>query len=332
MKSSTDSKDVQNGQNIIMTANDDAFQARKEFALRCLNEIVVGSISGAIGKVVEFPFDTMKVRLQYSRSLPVPLFSSTFDCIQKTYTREGLYRGFYKGLFAPMIGASFEISTLFFGYKLGQDLINMYNDDDIDHELKIGGKIIAGGFAGILTSCVLTPIELVKVKYQVENLKNADVKRSMNPVVLIKSIIHQEGLRGMWKGWLMTAYKECGGGAAWFGLYETVLKKYKEMAKASPDFDASKPLELKSWQIMSAGGLAGIGYHCLMFPVDTVKNIIQSNDGPRIHVKDVIKNVYSKGGLRAFYSGFGVTVFKTIPSSGILFFSHEELKKYIKFV
>ncbi|GMG20228.1 unnamed protein product [Ambrosiozyma monospora] len=69
-----------------------------------------------------------------------------------------------------------------------------------------------------------------------------------------------------------------------------------------------------------------------MFPVDTVKNIIQSNDGPRIHVKDVIKNVYSKGGLRAFYSGFGVTVFKTIPSSGILFFSHEELKKYIKFV
>lgn len=51
-----------------------------------------------IGKVVEYPFDTVKVRLQ-TQSVENPLFKGPMDCLKATVKDEG-----FKGLFKVKAG------------------------------------------------------------------------------------------------------------------------------------------------------------------------------------------------------------------------------------
>ena len=61
--------------------------------LHPLKEITFGATSGMVGKVVEFPLDTIKVRLQSAGSSGG---LTTLQMIKTTYHNEGLFNGFYK--------------------------------------------------------------------------------------------------------------------------------------------------------------------------------------------------------------------------------------------
>lgn len=290
-----------------------------------LREIFLGSVSGACGKLVEFPFDTIKVRLQYSQSLPKPLFTSTFDAIKKTYHNEGIVKGFYKGLRVPIMGAAMEVSCLFFSYNLAQDLMKLYKGKLLTDDLKVSEKLLCGAFSGVCTSFVLTPIELVKCKFQVENLKsltNVGQKTVSKTIPQITSeIFKHQGFKGLWKGHLATMLRECGGSMAWFGNYEFVIEYF---ANGETNY---KP---KIHELMIAGAGAGIGYHCTLFPADTVKSILQTNDQKGLTFMKVVKQIYRTKGILGFYSGMGITLFKSIPTSAMMFIAYEKMKELIE--
>lgn len=288
-----------------------------------VNEIFLGSVSGACGKLVEFPFDTIKVRLQYSQSLSKPLYTSTFDAIRQTYHNEGLFKGFYKGLRVPIMGAALEVSCLFFSYNLAQDLVKLYKGKLLTDELKVSEKLICGAFSGICTSFILTPIELVKCKFQVENLKMLNDKNMVSKTIpqITRELYKAKGVRGLWRGHVATMLRECGGSMTWFGNYEFVIQHF---AKGDKNY---KP---KIHELMIAGACAGIGYHCTLFPADTVKSILQTNDKAGLTFVAVVKQIYRIKGIMGFYSGIGVTLFKSIPTSSMMFIAYEKLKEIIE--
>ena len=81
-------------------------------------DIVCGSVAGIVGKYIEYPFDTVKVRLQ-SQPDHVPLrYTGPVDCFKQSLQRDG-FIGIYRGISAPLVGAAVETSTLFF--SVGQD-------------------------------------------------------------------------------------------------------------------------------------------------------------------------------------------------------------------
>lgn len=296
----------------------------KDIFRESLNEVFVGSVAGAIGKVVEFPFDTIKVRLQYSQSLPHPLYNSALHAITKTYKDEGLLQGFYKGMKAPLFGAALEASCLFFSYNLAQDFVKIAQGKKLTDNLHIPEKLACGAISGICTSFVLTPIELLKCKFQVENLKNIQNKDKQSSILKIaKKLYNEQGIKSLFKGQIATMVRECGGSMAWFGNYEIVLYYF---AKSSNDPDNYKP---KIYQLMIAGASAGIGYNCTLFPVDTIKSIMQSNDKPGLTFLSITKQIWNKSGIRGFYSGMGVTMIKTIPTSALMFIVYEKLKELV---
>jgi ornithine carrier protein len=82
-------------------------------AKEAIQEVTFGSIAGIVGKIVEFPFDTVKVRLQ-SQANTVPLqYTGPLDCFKQSIQKDGL-RGLYRGISAPLFGAAVETSSLFF--------------------------------------------------------------------------------------------------------------------------------------------------------------------------------------------------------------------------
>ena len=81
-----------------------------------LKDVVCGSVAGIVGKYIEYPFDTVKVRLQ-SQPDNLPLrYTGPLDCFKKSLQRDG-FIGIYRGISAPLVGAAVETSTLFFSVR-----------------------------------------------------------------------------------------------------------------------------------------------------------------------------------------------------------------------
>ena len=82
-----------------------------------LKDVVCGSIAGVIGKYIEYPFDTVKVRLQ-SQPHHLPLqYTGPLDCFAKSLKQDGIL-GVYRGISAPLVGAAVETSCLFFSVSI----------------------------------------------------------------------------------------------------------------------------------------------------------------------------------------------------------------------
>ncbi|CAH2351375.1 mitochondrial thiamine pyrophosphate carrier 1 [[Candida] railenensis] len=304
--------------------------------LNPINEIAFGAISGMFGKVVEYPFDTVKVRLQSSSNYSI----STVGCIAQTYRNEGIIRGFYQGIRAPLLGACLETAILFASYNATSHFfINHYRLKS-DRELPLWTKCVSGGFAGFTASFVLTPIELVKCKLQVQNVKqsgpistttSSSSSSSGSPKniysTVIRKILANEGVSGLWSGLSSTLIREVFGTAIWFSTYEYMTQVFRERRIAK---GGDENAENSDAELMFSGALAGVLFNFSTFPVDTIKSNIQTNDFDKASSSLLKVGKYicqQPGGMRNLYNGLGITLVRAAPANAIIFYVYELLKR-----
>jgi len=104
------------------TATAGAKATLQEQGVEALKDIVYGSTAGIVGKFIEYPFDTVKVRLQ-SQPDGVPLrYSGPLDCFKQSFRQDG-FAGLYRGISAPLVGAAVETSSLFFSVCIANPLL-----------------------------------------------------------------------------------------------------------------------------------------------------------------------------------------------------------------
>ena len=80
-------------------------------------DILFGSTAGIVGKFIEYPFDTVKVRLQSQPDGIPPQYKGPIDCFKQSWRADGI-SGLYRGISAPLVGAAVETSSLFFSVCL----------------------------------------------------------------------------------------------------------------------------------------------------------------------------------------------------------------------
>lgn len=277
---------------------------------KALRDIINGSIAGAIGKTIEYPFDTIKVRLQTQDS---KLFPTTWSCIQYTYKNEGIMRGFFQGIGSPVFGASLENAVLFFSYNQCAALLEKHTEFSQLQQI-----ITSGAFAGSCASLVLTPVELIKCKLQVSNLQNA-AKGETRPTQIIptiKAVLKEKGLLGLWQGQSGTFLRESFGGCAWFATYELLKEYLKSTHKDGSD--------VYTWELLASGASAGLTYNASIFPVDTLKSMMQTE---QIGLIDCAKKIFAKSGISGFYRGLGITLARAVPANAAVFYTYESLSK-----
>ncbi|KAF1975299.1 mitochondrial carrier [Bimuria novae-zelandiae CBS 107.79] len=295
-----------------------------------LKDVVCGSAAGIVGKYFEYPFDTIKVRLQ-SQPNHLPLkYTGPWDCFKKSLKQDG-FLGIYRGISAPLVGAAVETSCLFFSYRLLGDALRTSGyypglRGHSEKELPFGGLLACGMGAGAFTSLFLTPIELVKCKMQVPLEAPNGAMASPRIRNVIADIYVHQGLKGYWNGQLGTLIRETGGGAAWFGGYEATKMGFKNLYGTVNDDD------LPVWQRMLSGSMAGMLYNFTFYPADTVKSRMQTEDvkqltGRKPTFSAVFAAHWKQHGLRGMYRGCGITCARSIPSSAFIFTVYEELKK-----
>lgn len=297
-------------------------------------------VAGIVGKYIEYPFDTVKVRLQ-SQPDHLPLrYKGPLDCFRQSFRTDGL-RGLYRGISAPLVGAALENSSLFFFERIGRD--TLYKTGLCAHEqpLPLPALWFTGAFSGVFTSFVLTPVELVKCKIQVP-AEAASTQPTLRPMAVIRDIFRHEGLRGFWHGQTGTLIREAGGCAAWFGSKETTSNFFlqRNLRAARTEAERMRVLEepLPLWQQAVAGASAGVSYNFLFFPADTIKSRMQTSpltgadagasQAKRSFVEEG-RALWKQAGLKGFYRGCGITCLRSAPSSAFIFMVYDGLKKYV---
>lgn len=306
-----------------------------------MKEVLFGSLSGMAGKMIEYPFDTIKVRLQSQSSKHVQ-YKSTLDCIKHTLQVDGV-KGLYRGLSAPMVGAMFENAILFVSFSKASDLVRYARGIPSMSELDIKGIMSAGALSGIVTSFVLTPIELVKCQLQVQttarpalaistmasasnmtshiNVKTPSVNQPVQGISnLVLEFYRTNGMAGFWRGQITTMIRESGGSCCWFSIYELSLRAVRPRGFTKKDNSQS--------DMMISGALAGVGYNTMFFPADTVKSRMQTN-ASQSGMLSTISDVWRHHGFRGFFKGWGITVIRAAPSNALIFWVYETLmRKY----
>lgn len=379
-------------------------------------EVAYGSIAGMVVEVFEYPFDLAKVRLQAQQfhSLKVNssiTFKGPWHCLNQTWTEEGL-RGLYRGLSVPLIGSMAQTAGLFLAYSSFQHAIQTYQHGNTRLEahrkppLTISQLTVAAAGAGFVTSFILTPMELVKCRMQVQmmnmhtrvphsqpiaspatnffsfatrptsspNSRPVTIAKSSihnlsttarpslplpsrifsppnvhshpieppGPIAIVRSIFRSQGLKGFWLGQTGTIFRETGGSAVWFAAKEVVASTLQRRRGIQTEIDmahkSSRDTDILAWESAVSGATAGGAATLLFYPADTIKSAIQTEEElrtssrgtrvtrPTTFWRAAVK-MYCAYGFRGFYAGCGMTVARSVPSSGIIFVVYDGLQQ-----
>lgn len=224
-----------------------------------------------------------------------------------------------------MIGAAAEHSSLFFSYNLAQNAVKKFISEDSKKDLSLSWLIFCGGVSGLATSYILTPIELIKCKIQVEHVY---LGKSSSILKLCKEVLAKDGIKGFWFGQTGTLLRECGGSASWFGVYE-ITSHFLKASRLGPKATSKDPNTTA--ELLFSGAAAGVMYNFSLFPADTIKSKMQTHSiihpNERVTFLSTARDILRYSGFKGFYRGLSITLVRAIPSNAVIFFCYENLKE-----
>jgi len=283
------------------------------------NDFISGSIAGIVRVLLGQPLDMMKVRMQ------------TLPSEYKTFIQTGKmilhYEGpsaFYKGTLSPLCGISFCIAIQFSANEAAKNFfINRQYSDKLNknpNKLSVSQYIYSGVFAGLCNSFVMSPIELFRIKMQVQS-KNSSVKYN-GTFDCAKNIFQNYGIKGVYQGLCSTILRECPAYAIYFGVYETLiqmsLKKYYCKSEI--------PLML----IMAYGALSGTLLWFGTYPLDVIKSRIQADNIDDRKYKSILqtfRSIVKENGVERLYRGLSPCLVRAPFTNGATFLTFEIVSK-----
>jgi solute carrier family 25 carnitine/acylcarnitine transporter 20/29 len=299
-----------------------------------LGDIVAGCFAGFGICAVGHPFDTLKVLLQTGR------YSTLGDAFRATVATHGP-AGLYKGVASPLVGMG-VFNAVQFAVFAG--LKRSFTDDG--RNVTLNRIAAAAGVTGVVVALVEGPQDLFKCQMQSQlqtgaatpaaSAASAAGKAAAPPAATApprytgtldcaRTIIRERGLiAGPMQGIGATIARNIVGVTAYFYAYEAARLG---MAGSTRRVD-----ELGFLETMLAGGLGGVGYWALCYPLDIVKTAVQCDAIDPAHRRykgalDAARQLWAEGGARRFSAGLTPALMRSFPANAAGFAIYEAVKK-----
>ncbi|KAM9098611.1 mitochondrial carnitine/acylcarnitine carrier protein [Sarcophilus harrisii] len=283
---------------------------------------LAGGFGGACVVVVGHPLDTVKVRLQTQpKSLlgGPPLYTGTFDCFKKTLFGEGI-RGLYRGMAAPLVGVTPMFAVCFFGFGLGKRLQQKHPDDILNYPQLFA----AGMLSGVFTTGIMTPGERIKCLLQIQ-ASSGEIKYH-GAWDCIKKVYQEAGIRGIYKGTVLTLMRDVPASGMYFMTYEWMKDFLTPEGKSVSDLSAPR--------ILVAGGFAGIFNWVVAIPPDVLKSRFQTAPPGKYPngFRDVLRELIREEGIASLYKGFTAVMIRAFPANAACFLGFEVAMKFLNWI
>ena len=276
-----------------------------------LRELTAGVIGGCTATLLEYPFDTVKVRLQDARI--AARYTGYADCFRTILREEGLMSGFYSGVSAALTGSAVEHAIMFWSYRIAarnfQTLVHP-SVTCVQDEESYDSVAFGGAACGVVASCFLTPIELVKCRMQVQNTLPKEMWQYKSALHCASTVLRRDGPLAMYRGNTAMLAREIPGCMAYFLTFQLVARSL-----LGPDETVQ---ESPFYKHLLAGGLAGVAFWTALYPADVVKTRMQTQAGHSGALLSSLAMLYKKEGFRAMYRGWGITVVRAFPANAVL--------------
>lgn len=264
-----------------------------------MEEIIAGSIGGAVGCLVGHPLDVCKVRMQAEASKVTLRF-----VIREMIKNEG-YGSLFKGASLPVLSQGLYTSASFFGYHSTLKIMNTSASN-----ASLSQLFIAGSFGGIISTFVTTPCEFIKIHLQMD--------KSRIQLGNIRKIILQYtkpyGLKGLYTGLFPTMIRDSYSTGIYFSSYYSIIRKMDSNSSSSQ---------------MLSGGIAGVFTWLGIIPFDFIKTRIQYDASYRKGILYTIKKIMKEEGISSFFKGSSPILLRAFPVNAITFLVYEEVIKYL---
>ncbi|KAF2399476.1 mitochondrial carrier [Trichodelitschia bisporula] len=284
-----------------------------------VHHFALGSVAGAFGAFMVYPIDLVKTRMQNQRSGRVGemLYKNSLDCARKVIKQEGV-KGLYSGVLPQMVGVAPEKAI-----KLTvNDLVRGKFSDPETGAIWLGHELLAGGAAGGCQVIFTNPLEIVKIRLQVQG----EVSKSMPgaPKRSAMWIVKNLGLVGLYKGASACLLRDIPFSAIYFPAYNHLKRDY---------FGESQTKKLGIFQLLTAGAIAGMPAAYLTTPCDVIKTRLQveARKGEQSYttLRDAAQKIWQQEGFKAFFKGGPARIMRSSPQFGFTLAGYEVLQNVL---
>uniref|UniRef100_A0A7S1MKP9 Mitochondrial carrier protein n=1 Tax=Neobodo designis TaxID=312471 RepID=A0A7S1MKP9_NEODS len=277
--------------------------------LLVFRRIIGGTVGGVCQALCSHPFDTIKSRIQAG------VASSVSECASSTLKNEGL-QGFYKGVIPPMTICGFYNATLFSANQAARNLVRP-NDLPPGADLSLPRVALAGIMAGPACCAVVCPVEVVKVRLQLQT-KDAAKAEFHGVWDCVKKTVQREGVFALYNGYSALLLSRTIGLPFYFGAYE--VTKQAVQGPAAPGQPAAPASSLTA---LLAGTNAGWAFWTACYPCDFVKTKMQMQPRGTTSFVKVLSDTVKLHGVRRLYSGYGACMLRSAPANASVWFAME---------
>ncbi|EJF67161.1 mitochondrial inner membrane protein [Dichomitus squalens LYAD-421 SS1] len=300
----------------------------------------LGGVAGGFGATIVYPIDLVKVRFggihgtaltltrpiacstdenQRSTVVGQLLYKNSLDCVRKVFRNEG-FLGFYRGLGPQLIGVAPEKAI-----KLTvNDFIRSRAMDPETGRITLPWELVAGGTAGGCQVIFTNPLEIVKIRLQIQGeaakLEGAVPKGAVH-------IIRQLGLLGLYRGASACLLRDIPFSAIYFPAYSHLKKDVFQ--------EGYNGKQLSFLETLTSAAVAGMPAAYLTTPADVVKTRLQveARTGQTNYkgLTDAFVKIYREEGFKAFFKGGPARILRSSPQFGFTLVAYEYLHKFVPY-
>jgi len=262
------------------------------------------------------------------------------------YREEG-FRGFYRGLWIPLVTITFVRAASFTIYSGTKDTLrdaHILNQDTLFDTSLLGG--LGGALAGSLISFGSAPFELVKVRRQLEYsiaaAKGLHLTRPPGTLGAVRDIVKTRGLLGLYTGFKLHFVRDTSGTALYFMEYDGMRHLLGRLPSGEQGpTPAWLPIH-SSLVPFFCGSLSGVTSWALIYPMDVVKTKVQQRALAGERYRGVVETLTRLirgpdpqnpkpllAGVGRLYRGLGVSAIRSITTHGLLWTCFDLVSGYI---
>jgi len=192
-------------------------QKRKNGKPTKFDSFLAGSIAGVVANVVTFPLGVIRTRLAAS---PSGTYSGILDVIKKMRKNEGKFFPFFRGIEPALLAIIPNSGLQFAAYESLKRVLIEKRSRKEPNPLMF---MLIGGLSALFSNTLLYPLQMTTSRLVMQGILG-DQKKNLSTTM--KNILHEEGVRGFYKGYKAAITKIFLGNSISFGCFEFLKRVF----------------------------------------------------------------------------------------------------------